>query len=111
MEAATALVHQKYSVGQAHVYAVSGRRRESEQTLRQLDHLPDASDPFFLAGVYAALGNRDKAFALLDRAYDERTSFLSFINVFPWMDPLRPDPRFARLVMRLGQPALPRRDR
>jgi TolB-like protein/DNA-binding winged helix-turn-helix (wHTH) protein len=102
LDAANALANQKYSIGQAHVYAVSNRRRESERTLRQLEQPSDATDPFFLAGVYAALGNRDKAFALLDRAYDEHSSFLIFVNVWSWMDPLRPDPRFARLLARMG---------
>ncbi len=102
LEAAGALINRNYSVGQAYVYAVSGHRADAERMLKQLEDPASATDPFFLAGVYAALENRDRAFALLDRAYEERSTFLGLVNVSPWMDPLRADPRFAHLVARMG---------
>jgi len=37
----------------------------------------------FLAGVHAALGDKDEAFHLLDQAYAERSVFLPVANVFP----------------------------
>jgi TolB-like protein/DNA-binding winged helix-turn-helix (wHTH) protein/Tfp pilus assembly protein PilF len=101
-EAAGALIKQKSTVGQAHLYAISGRPSDAERILAELERAPNATDPFFLAGVYAALGNRDRAFALLDSAYQEHSSFLILIKVFPWMDPLRSDPRFAHLTARMG---------
>ena len=57
-----------------------------------------------LRAVYAGLGEKDQAFAWLEKAYEERTSRLSYLKVEPLWDPLRSDPRFADLVRRIGLP-------
>ena len=54
------------------------------------------------AKIHAALGNKEQAFAALDRAFQERSDWLAFVNVDPCLDPLRGDPRFQRLRRRLG---------
>ena len=51
---------------------------------------------------YAALGNFDKAFASLDRAYQTRSAGLIYLHLDPGYKPLRGDPRFADLVRRIG---------
>jgi hypothetical protein len=40
----------------------------------------------------------------LDKAYNERSDFLTFLKVDPVFNDLRPDPRFADLVRRVGLP-------
>jgi len=55
-----------------------------------------------LAVYHAALGEKDDAFNLLDRAYNERRLFL--LKVDPLYDPLRDDPRFQALVKKVGFP-------
>ena len=102
-EKADNLLNVKYSIGQAQIHAQAGRRREAVEILQHLDG-PQGSreDPFLLAGVWAALGDREKAFALLDQAYEERSFLICFIKVFPWMDPLRQDSRFTTLLRRMG---------
>ena len=50
------------------------------------------------------LGDLDQAFAWLDKAYDERSHWLLYLNVEPKFDLLRPDPRFAALRRRLDFP-------
>jgi hypothetical protein len=57
-----------------------------------------------LAGVHAALGDKDAAFAMLERAYQRRSFFLVFLNVHPWLDPLHDDPRFTDLARRINLP-------
>ena len=52
--------------------------------------------------VHTALGDRDEAFAALDRAFDERSDMLLYLAVEPLWEPLRGDPRFAELVRRVG---------
>jgi hypothetical protein len=52
--------------------------------------------------VYVALGDKDKAFQWLDRAYQERCEYLVYLPTEPLADPIRQDPRFARLIERLG---------
>lgn len=54
-----------------------------------------------LGGV-AKMGNRDRTFEWLERAYAERRSLLCFLNVLPTYDDLPADPRFKDLVRRIG---------
>jgi len=50
-----------------------------------------------MALLLDAIGERDQAFQELDRAYEENSFALTIVNVDPKSDPLRSDPRFARL--------------
>jgi hypothetical protein len=55
-----------------------------------------------LADIHSLLGNTDQAFRLLDEAYAERESDLCYLKVDPWLDPLRPDPRFKALLVKMN---------
>ena len=55
-----------------------------------------------LAALYALTGDKDRAFALLDKAYAERDWSLRDLKVSPVWDPLRSDPRFSRLLKRVN---------
>lgn len=59
---------------------------------------------YWVAVTYAALGDKDGAFAELEKAYQNRDWFLQRIKVDPFMDPLRGDPRFDEMVKRLNFP-------
>ena len=89
-----------------HAYAVAGNRREAEKILQTLSDRAKKSyvSPFDLALIHAALGERDKAFALLDKAAAERSTFLVYSKWEPRLDPLRADPRFQNLLRRIGLP-------
>lgn len=52
--------------------------------------------------AYVRLGDREQAFAWLERAYEERNRLIFEINTDPAFDSLRSDPRFAEFVRRLG---------
>ena len=58
----------------------------------------------FLYRAHAALGDADQVFSWLDRAIDERSWFVAFLNVDPVMDRFRSDPRFKQAVSRAGLP-------
>lgn len=55
-----------------------------------------------VATVYAALGDRDQAFAWLEKAYEGRSFYITVLRVDPDLDSLRSDPRFADLLQRVG---------
>jgi hypothetical protein len=54
--------------------------------------------------IYAALGERDAAFAELEKAYQQRDWFLPHLKNDPAMDSLRDDPRYKDLLKRMGLP-------
>ena len=57
-----------------------------------------------IAGDYALLGERDSAFAWLERAFREREGALAFFTVDDHFFALRSDPRFRDLARRMGLP-------
>jgi tetratricopeptide (TPR) repeat protein len=60
--------------------------------------------PVDLAHLYAKIGDREKAFASLQIAINERSSGLVFLKVDRAWDQIRDDPRFEALVRRVGIP-------
>jgi tetratricopeptide (TPR) repeat protein len=88
-----------------HAYARAGRRAEAEGLLHELvkPEQPLCADPYQRALIQAGLGEPQRAFDSLEKAYQERSLFLSFwIKCDPRLDPLRADPRFNDLLRRLG---------
>ena len=89
-----------------HLYAVSGRAREAEQVIANLKVLSRSRyvNPFEIALIYVGLGQNEQAFEWLDRAYQQRSDMLVYLKADPRLDPIRSDPRFARLVLAVGIP-------
>jgi len=85
-----------------YVYALSGKRKEAEQILRQLKTFSQRQIVFpdCYAVVYAGLGDRDKAFAWLEKAYREG-GLLTGLKVDPRWNNLRSDARFDELMRRV----------
>ncbi len=57
---------------------------------------------YYIAMVFHALGDRDRTFEWMDRAYEERSNNLIFIRTLSIFDDLRTDPRYESLMRRLG---------
>ena len=88
--------------GYAHLYARTGRAGRAREIARTLSREAGDSDWFFIAGIYAALRDRDEAFACLEKAYRTHDFFLAFLKIHPYMDPLRSDQRYVDLLQRIG---------
>jgi TolB-like protein/DNA-binding winged helix-turn-helix (wHTH) protein/Flp pilus assembly protein TadD len=91
----------------AHAFAAIGRRAEAEKILRDLEQKSKNAyvSPYIIATVYAGLGDKDKAFEYLERAYQERSLDISWhLKADLRIDNLRSDPRFQDLVRRVGYP-------
>ena len=58
--------------------------------------------PYDLAIIYAALGEKDKAVEKLNEAFETKSGWVIHLQVDPFLDPLRDDPRFQRLIGRAG---------
>ena len=88
------------------VYAKSGWKAYVQANLDRLLNAPPRSPTpsFVTAGVYARLGRKEEALALLEKGYAERDFRMTLISVVFEFDSLRSDPRFKELVRRVGLP-------
>jgi len=90
-------------------YALAGHRKEAEEILRGDRRVPQnrRMPPYYLAAIYTALGEHDRAFEWLDRAYQRgrATCLDRLIDIDPLIDArfdsLRSDSRFERLLERI----------
>ncbi len=92
--------------GLACAYGVAGKRREAQKVLAELKERAKKSyvSAYEIAAIHTALGDKEQAFAWLEKAYQERSSWLIHLRLEPRFQPLRSDPRFAELVRRIGLP-------
>jgi serine/threonine protein kinase/Flp pilus assembly protein TadD len=90
-----------------YAFAVNGRREEAKRALAELQALSKQRyvSPFPIAWIYMGLGDEDRAFEWLEKAYEERAGRLVYLKVERAFDPLRSDPRFGDLVRRLNFPS------
>jgi Flp pilus assembly protein TadD len=87
--------------------AALDRKAEARQTLDELKKQSAGRyvAPYNIAIIHLGLGDKNEAFAWLERAYSERSSFLAIhLTADPRLDSLRGDPRFKDLVRRVGLP-------
>jgi len=87
-------------------YAVAGRTAEARGVLAELTDPPADSyvSQFDLTIIHAALGDRERAFECLERAFEEHSDHLPYLAVNPRLDSLRDDPRLNDLLRRMGLP-------
>ena len=83
--------------------AALGRTAEARRMLKGVEGAEDRYvRPEALAVTYAALGETERAFQLLEEAIASRSAGLIYLHVDPSYSPLRNDPRFADIVRRLN---------
>jgi TolB-like protein/DNA-binding winged helix-turn-helix (wHTH) protein/Flp pilus assembly protein TadD len=91
----------------AHAFAAIGRRAEAEKILHDFERKSKSGyvSPYMIATIHAGLGDKNKAFEFLERAYQERSLDISWhLKADLRIDNLRSDPRFQDLVRRVGYP-------
>jgi serine/threonine-protein kinase len=87
-----------------YAYAVSNKRNKALSALKKLEQLSahEYVSLFSWAIIYTGLGQKDDAFKWLEKAYQERSNRLVFLNVLPIFNTLRSDRRFINLLQRMG---------
>ena len=93
-----------YDANIVRALAALGQQEEAEAIMTRLE---EASRQQYmrsevLAMGHAAIGDFDRAFTALERAYQARSSGLIYLHLDPGFMPLRADPRYADLVRRIG---------
>lgn len=89
-----------------YAYAKSGQRQKAEEVIRLLREQSKREYVmcYWIGVIYAALGDKDAAFAELEKSYQGREWFFPRLKTDPFMDNLHDDPRFADFVRRAGLP-------
>ena len=91
-------------VNEAVILARTGRRDQVPPIIAKLRQLYQDAASYQYAQIYAQSGEKDRAFAALDRASEIRDSGLLRVRTDPYLDPLRSDPRYAALLNKLNYP-------
>ena len=86
-----------------HAYAVSGKRGDAEKILAALKarSTQHCVAPFDIAVIYLGLGSKDSTFDWLEKAYEDHSTWLTWIKVGPRFDGIRDDPRYRDLLRRM----------
>jgi tetratricopeptide (TPR) repeat protein len=84
--------------------AMAGRRDEAVAVLKELEGMYNKRESLaqYQAAVYAGLGDKDQAFAWLEKGFQARSATLVFVVSDLTFDPLRSDPRYTDLLRRMG---------
>ena len=87
-----------------HAFAVAGRKNDALKIAVELEDKVRQKQvsPFLPAVIYAGLNEKDKSFYWLERAYQERSNWLTLIKVGRRLKNLHGDPRFDDLLKRVG---------
>jgi serine/threonine-protein kinase len=87
-------------------YAVAGKKNEAQKVLGELEQMSKRIyvSPYYMARVYAGLGEKEQCFRWLEKALDEHSDSLVSLKVDPTFASLRSDPRFHDLLRRIGLP-------
>jgi serine/threonine-protein kinase len=97
----------KHRANLIHAYALAGRRNDAFKELKALEaSLKEGRyiSPFDRALIHIGMGEKEKAFHWLERAFQERASEMLFLKTGPYLAPLGGDPRFKVLLRRMNLP-------
>ena len=92
--------------GLGRALALAGKRKHALRILHELGKLAESRyvSPFELASIHFALGETDRGFEWLGKAFQDRCFELLLLLVDPRFDSIRTDPRFTTLSNQLGLP-------
>jgi TolB-like protein/Tfp pilus assembly protein PilF len=89
-----------------YIHAKNGEREKAEKILSRLREMSETQYVLdsYVAQIYGALGEKDKAFAELEKAYEQKDFFVPTMRTNPMFKDLRDDPRFDQIAKRAGLP-------
>ena len=88
------------------LYARMGKGEEARAILPKLEKrvAKDGLGRYEIALIYSGLGDKEQAFAWLEKSVTARDKGLTYLKIDPCLDPLRSDPRFRDLMRTVGLP-------
>jgi len=87
-----------------YAYAAAGQHDKAEAMIAELNQMSSRRfvSPFCTAIIYLGLGDKERALDGLDKTYEARSLWLTFLKVDRIFDPLRSEPRFIALLKKVG---------
>jgi tetratricopeptide (TPR) repeat protein len=94
----------KTKVALAQIYAAAGQKEAARKLISEIEtaYTLTGNDYRGMALIYAALGENDLAFEWLEKSCERREESLCSIKVDPKLDPIRSDPRFDAIILKMG---------
>jgi serine/threonine-protein kinase len=93
-----------HEFGLAHTYALAGYTDEALKIAEKLEKRSEIWDTWCLAVIYAGLGDADKVFHWLEKAYEQRHPYIQWLRRNTYFDAFKNDPRYESLVQRMNLP-------
>ena len=93
-----------WQFGLARTYALAGYRDEALKIAHELEKSSTIWDTYGLAVIYSALGDNDKTFYWLEKAYEKRHPYIQWIKRNIYFDAVKEDPHYENLITRLNLP-------
>jgi TolB-like protein/predicted Ser/Thr protein kinase len=87
-----------------YTYALAGRTEEARKVAAELEKEPTGLNPWGLAEIYTALGEKDAAFRWLEVCFRSRSGYMPWIGIEIPFKSLHSDPRFQDLLRRMNVP-------
>jgi serine/threonine protein kinase len=96
----------RYLAGVGFALAIAGKRADAHKIIDELSQSSKSGyvSPVYFAEIYSSLGDQDRAFEWLEKAYQERDDELTYVNAGPAFDSVRSDPRYADFLRRMNLP-------
>jgi serine/threonine protein kinase/Flp pilus assembly protein TadD len=96
----------RYVAGVGCALAVAGKRADAHKIIDELAQSSKSGyvSPYYIARLHSALGEQDRAFEWLEKAYEARDDQLPEVKAEPLFDGVRSDPRYADLLRRMNLP-------
>lgn len=100
-----AAISPEWNLGLAEDYALAGREDEAREALARMEASAKKWDTFFIARTYLALGDKGGALRWLEAAFDKpHHPFIPWISNWITFAPLRDEPRFTDLLLKMNLP-------
>ncbi|MCK4822615.1 tetratricopeptide repeat protein, partial [bacterium] len=84
-------------------YARMGKVAEAQQVLiKLLEKSKQEMNPYKIAALYFEMGDEDRGFHWLKRAYEYRDHYMAYLKIAPWFKSVRSDPKFKEMLKKVG---------
>ncbi len=93
-----------YQSDLGYIYALAGKKREARDLLSKMLEKSKRHyiSSYFMARIYAGLGDKERMFQALEKAYEDRSDYLLQLKTDPIFDGWRTEAKFTDLVRHTG---------